>query len=615
MIQLYLNEQLADISKGEVIALTYQLNNIAELSTRNGNFSNRITLPLSKTNKSIIENTQSVPSEGTTPYKILNCRVFQNGIEVIRKGLAVIQQINTYDFEINIFSGLSNFFQLIEGLSIQDLNLSDLDHTYDAATIYANRDNDYTSGFCYPVIDYGLLPDTGTEVQALQLYPSVFFETILQAIANEQNYTLKGDILSNEKFLRVISAFSNEEFKNGQRFIDENGLSGQQTTPQTINTGLTAVDIDFYSNTFTGTVVTGFRIDLNITSITLPTNGVIELILEKNGVFSESLGFITTFEGNYSFSLPQRTYVATDVINFAFRNNPAIVGSGSYDFSITFQEGEVQPENIDLSIIDGTIVNLEATLPEMTQEEWLISCFNQFGIIPISDNEERTLTLLTFQDVYNNKSIGLDWSNKIDKRAFEKETKFRTYAQNNNLKYKEDEIVNVSGDGVLKVNDQTLEQTTDLIELEYSASDTANYFTYQFQVSSIPILTDDAGTIAITEKVEPRVLILEDSETANSLQWFQDVASIGTSNEYKIGRFTPINFTNLKNEFYNFLENRILEKAQLLTFNVKLTETDIKNLDLAVPVYVEWLGGWFYINRINEFTGSEQLTECDIIQI
>ena len=110
-------------------------------------------------------------------------------------------------------------------------------------------------------------------------------------------------------------------------------------------------------------------------------------------------------------------------------------------------------------------------------------------------------------------------------------------------------------------------------------------------------------------------MILEASETANSLQWFQDVTSIGTSNEYKIGRFTPINFTNLKNEFYNFLENRILEKAQLLTFNVKLTETDIKNLDLAVPVYVEWLGGWFYINKINEFTGSEQLTECDIIQI
>ena len=494
MIQLYLNEQLADISKGEVIALTYQLNNIAELSTRNGNFSNRITLPLSKTNKAIIENTQSVPSEGETPYKILNCRVFQNGIEVIRKGLAVIQQINTYDFEINIFSGLSNFFQLIEGLSIQGLDLSDLDHTYDAATIYANRDNDYTSGFCYPVIDYGLLPDTGTEVQALQLYPSVFFETILQAIANEQNYTLKGDILSNEKFLRVVSAFSNEEFKNGQRFLDENNLRKEQTASESFidNGSVTVFYFSFFSYTGVNTIQPRLKISFDVTASTIASATQIGMNVYKNGLLETSLGFFRDI-GSYEFISNNFIINPTDFIQIG------IVGITPYN--VTIDNSVITFEDIDLSIIDGTIVNLEAALPEMTQEEWLISCFNQFGIIPISDNEERTLTLLTFQDIYNNKSIGLDWSNKIDKRAFEKETKFRTYAQNNNLKYKEDEIVNVSGDGVLKVNDQTLEQTTDLIELEYSASDTVNYFTYQFQVSNIPMLTDDAGTIAITEKV------------------------------------------------------------------------------------------------------------------
>ena len=68
-------------------------------------------------------------------------------------------------------------------------------------------------------------------------------------------------------------------------------------------------------------------------------------------------------------------------------------------------------------------------------------------------------------------------------------------------------------------------------------------------------------------------------------------------------------------EHINFLENRILNKVQILTLNIKLTETDIKNIDLSIPVYVDFLSSWFYVNQVKEFTGSEELTECILIKL
>ena len=608
MIQLYLNEQLADVSQDETVALSYQLNNIAELSNRNGNFSNRITLPLSKTNQRIIEDTNIVTSEGSTPYRVLDCRVYKNGIEVIKKGRAVIQQINTYDFEINIFSGLSNFFELIEGLSLQDLDFSDFDHIYNLPTIVATSRNTYDlSAFAYPVIDYGLLPETGVEVNALQLYPSVFYRSILEKIVETQGYTVTGDILEDDIFLRTVSAFSNKEFKNGKRFEDDNNLRAEQTAPESFadNGSLSLFFMSFFGYTGVNTIQPRLKITFDVTVSTIASPSQIGINVYKNGLLETSLGFFRAI-GSYEFTSDNFVINPSDLIQVG------IVGVTAYN--VTIENAVVTFEDLDLSILNGSIVNLEATLPELTQEEWLISVFNQFGIIPISDNDTRILQLLTYRDIYNNKSIGLDWSKKIDIRAFEKETKIGGYAQNNALNYKSDDTVIGDFNGNLQVDDLTLDDSNTLIELEYAASDTGTYLNFSLPCAIIPILTDDEGTIAITEEVEPRCLILEPSSGVDQIS-FTDGTSTLNNLFYSVGKFEPIAFQQLKNIFYNELENRILDKAQILTFNVKLTETDIKNLNLANPVYIDFLGGWFYVNLVKEFTGSEQITECVIVQL
>lgn len=609
MTELYLDDILADTAPGAIIALSYQINNIADLSNRNGNFSNRLKLPLSKTNLSIIEDADKVTSATTTPYKVLDCRIVQNGIELMPKGKAIIQEITPDGIEINIFSGLYNLFEQIKDLSLRDLNLAEYDHTYDAITIFNARNFDYTDGYSYPVADYGLLPDTTDDLQVFQLYPAVAFNTILNKIVSEQGYTVSGPILENELFLNTFSAFTNEKFENGERFKDETGLRSVQTTPQVITgASIIPVIVDFFEYTLTENLNIGLTFSFDVTSIQTPNLGVIACAVYLDGVFLQTLGTVQN-TGFFEFTLPNINLITGETLTISFVNASA----GQYD--LTFENGIVNL-NVDLKIVDGTRVTLEATLPDISQEDWLISFFNQFGLIAVADNLKRELKIVTYQDIYNNKSNGLDWSDKVDIRGYEKTTKFGAYAQVNNLKYKEDETTTQNFDTTLTVNDLTLPASNDLFELEYAASnERADVFDLNITVCTIPLLTDEDGTIELTETVEPRCIYLSDSESGNSLNWLNDVTNIGTSDVYKVATMVPIALFNLKNLSYTILQNGILNKAQILVKNIRLTEQDINELDLTLPVYIDFFGSWFYANLIQEFTTSYELTECTIVQM
>ena len=53
-LQLYINDQLVDLSDDSPIALTFQISNLAEVQNQQGNTSNQFKLPLTRRNRMIL---------------------------------------------------------------------------------------------------------------------------------------------------------------------------------------------------------------------------------------------------------------------------------------------------------------------------------------------------------------------------------------------------------------------------------------------------------------------------------------------------------------------------------------------------------------------------------
>jgi hypothetical protein len=624
-----------------VVALSLQLNNLAELKNRQSNFTNRFNLPTTANNKIIIENAQKVQTLTSIPYKILDARIYQKGVPLVQKGKAVIQEITESSISVNIFDGNTNFFDIVDEKQLCDLDLSEFDHEWDEPDATASATNDYTGGYTYPILDYGLLPTTGTDFDISYQYPSVFIRTIIDQIAIDSGYTFKGLIFNDEFFNKVAVAFANDEFKNKDRFIEENLFILNQTNSDRLdvfdsipeNTSKTHSEentLTFSSFTFDSTTTLRVQITGDVlTNIVFNSSGGganYSIRFLKNSVAYYSK-FVNN-SGAINIISSEETFVATDVLEVQIYLSYTLISTAFNDSEISAEfkltNGVIQPFDFDTTILEGGLVNIEAILPDMSQTEFLKSIANMFGVIFNTNPIERTVTWVQYKELYFNRGKSVDWSDKLDIRSFDKVTKLGNYAQKSNLLYKEDEEVTLGlGDGSIIINDETLDAETDLFELEFAASDSqSNYFDYDITAVKIPKLT--GSPVELDTSTEPRLVYIEKEGGGSPAQniFFTGISTGQNVSEYNVAKFIDADYpnnlafsNNLKVSNYRELEKSTLNQAQSLELKFKIDELDLANIDITVPVYVDYYNAYFYINKIKEFTGREELTTVDLVKL
>ncbi|MEB0300803.1 hypothetical protein, partial [Mucilaginibacter sp. 5C4] len=67
-LQLYLNDELVDLADDSPVALTFQINNLAEVKNQQGNTSNQFKLPLTQRNRQILGFPDDVAFTTALPY-------------------------------------------------------------------------------------------------------------------------------------------------------------------------------------------------------------------------------------------------------------------------------------------------------------------------------------------------------------------------------------------------------------------------------------------------------------------------------------------------------------------------------------------------------------------
>ncbi|TVR40864.1 MAG: hypothetical protein EA392_02935 [Cryomorphaceae bacterium] len=196
--QLYIQGRKVEIPEGEVVALTKQVNEVANIDSRKTNLSNDIRVPYYKLNEKHINFAGVATSKSRYPYFFLPAYLVSEGIEVVRNGRAVIKQTQDDQATITLYWGNSDFFERLNFL-ITELDFTDLNHTFTntaISTLYDDKEgkvfysfNELGNGN----IDFGLVFKT---LFSASTYPSISVVSIIDKILNRIGYTLSGEILN-----------------------------------------------------------------------------------------------------------------------------------------------------------------------------------------------------------------------------------------------------------------------------------------------------------------------------------------------------------------------------------------------------------------------------------
>lgn len=239
-IQLYINNQLVDLSDDSPIALTFQINNLAEVQNQQGNTSNQFKLPLTQRNRQILGFPDDIAFATNLPYQQYQARIIQDGLEIVPYGIGELNGIDQDMASITILSGNVDFFDAIDGklydmgdsTSIwsnygQNLVWQPYDHAWTLDNAAGSQTK--TDGWIYPIIDYGNITDNFTDaIDVHNLRPGFFIKTTVDLLLQSAGYQGTGSLFGDPLYPLLIAQFSNSSFEHGadyQNQTDDRGLN------------------------------------------------------------------------------------------------------------------------------------------------------------------------------------------------------------------------------------------------------------------------------------------------------------------------------------------------------------------------------------------------------
>jgi hypothetical protein len=134
------------------------------------------------------------------------------------------------------------------------------------------------------------------------------------------------------------------------------------------------------------------------------------------------------------------------------------------------------------------------------------------------------------------------------------------------------------------------------------------------------------------DSLAPRILLVKNGLTMNDASngFINQVTIDGNiTQEVQISWFTPNNFlfdkykllnlsfgddSGLLDTYFNTLLST-LNSGALVKENILLSDNDIRELDFLTPIRLDQYQSYFYINKINQYKGSDKSTVVELIKI
>lgn len=232
----------------EDIVQTSGIFNLSDITIRTGEYTNEINFPLTSNNRRIIEYADYMPSINTLPYKKVQAQIIVSGL-VIKNGFIAIPEISD-TIKGRFYSGNTVFYDLIKSLYLGDLDWSAYDHVWNLANAIAA--SAATSGYVYPVMDYGGQNLSSDTVDIRKILPATYTKTILQLMVTQLGYTYVEDFDTSD-FYKSLLPYSS---KNPQvssailllNSVDVGNTNNYNPPVNTFNTDIVPGVVDFFTD-------------------------------------------------------------------------------------------------------------------------------------------------------------------------------------------------------------------------------------------------------------------------------------------------------------------------------------------------------------------------------
>jgi hypothetical protein len=562
-LQLYLNDQLVDLSDDSPIALTFQINNLADVQNQQGNTSNQFKLPLTQRNRQILGFPDDIAFATNLPYQQYQAKLMQDGLEIVPYGIGELNGIDQDMAGITILSGNVDFFDAIDGKLYnmgdststwsnygQNLVWKPYDHTWNLDNVVSSQLK--TDGWIYPVVDYGAIDETifSNAIDVRYQRPGFFIKTAIELLLKSAGYRGTGSLLGDPLYPLLIAQFSNGSFEHGTDYQNQPNIQGCEVATaldltifhNKANDGSNAGTINFTNvisnpsgfwngSTYTPNEIISVDITLKIpslrfqgratTSSAASLNIYIEL-LDSNAntpiatsTFDFSNGYTGRVSGDGS-DLVAYIVINNTTLSFSTDLSP-VTAEGiriTYEFlglshsQFTLSAGTlltITPQNQTVQFMQ--MVQCERIFPDISQKDLLKDTLQRFGIICQTDNAGKIISFNSLRDIVNNIPVAKNWTSKCVDQGKQVAFRLGNYAQVNYMQYQTDSNILPLNYGwsQIRVNDQTLPANATLFASPFGV--TLNRPYYGGTIAQITMIDDTSSDNNFSISVAPRIMI------------------------------------------------------------------------------------------------------------
>ena len=594
-IILGLDKELDGISPKTKLALTFAEANFNSLVSKGGTLSNNFSLNKTANNKRQLGLLDEVNSLSEIPYNFYQCRLIDTDGICFFNGLASIEESqDTYN--LRLFSGVANFFELVGNKLISDIDLSALDHEWTASNVNGARQNANTQGYVYPNINYGRWTEqTLGDRPHTDFYPAVYFKRILEQAAIGEGYTLLNyDTNKAIAFSQRVFENSTEYYVNLNSFglVNVNNIVGT-TRPLALN--VFSDPGNFAKEVLTGDTVS--ILDGTIAafevSVAINNDSGFDIVIGFGKDASNFLSSATILNNSVGVFIYYGTI--TEAGDYGIYCNTGTVVKIAAGGVSTFIRATIEK----FAINDGNPIKISDTLPKVKIKDLFLYEAVRTNSLVIIDPIEKTIEFKRFSEIAANKSA-LDWTKKLDTLTKIKYSyRLNEYGQNNFLRYKEGveedpsyAVNNDIGLGNFEVADKALQLDREWYTAPFAASGKSFAFGSEPPLILVPRYSDTSLGFAEAD-IDPKPRVLDVSINDSMLITITGEAAPTTQ--------ANVTFEGFSDSIEIYYEGLLgaFTAMKLAELYVRLDSSDISKLDITTPIFIN--GAYWFIREVVQY--------------
>ena len=281
-------------------------------------------------------------------------------------------------------------------------------------------------------------------------------------------------------------------------------------------------------------------------------------------------------------------------------------------------------------------VDVAGLLPDMTQTDFVKAFMQMFGLFPITDQVSKNVDFFQLQDVVNNQDQVVNWSDKMDtSRKPLIKYSAGSYGQVNRLRYKQDDSDINFGAGILSIDDETIIGEKILFELPFAPTRSSG----GVETVQIPLINKlTMGQFILSEfgiSTSPRVLLMRRGDgigqlpvSSNGVRYTDNIfaSQVVPGSEapychfdYTAGPIASLSFKDtgvgspngLIGNHYGQAFESMFTRPKSMTQLFNLDQVDISAIDHRLPVFIESISEFFYLDSVNNYIGG-RLTSVNL---